>query len=306
MAKRHKKAIEFPGKTPELSVDQAAEEFLSRDFSPNTQKAFQHDLGGFLKAFPGQPVSNLSSKQIAEYLDGLTGQSGKPVKPATYNRHYGTLSNFFAYLFRQEEIQVNPLARVERRRNGKPLPRPLSLDQIEAFFANIGDLRDRAFFSLLYRSGIRVSEALSLNVEDLKIEDGTFRIQGKGGKERVGYLGEETVSLQRRYLRGRGNPKSGFLFESREGRLSYPRVYQLFRGYAAGMKNPDGSVLTIHQLRHTFGSERAGTVDPILLRDMMGHENIRTTLQYSRVNPTKTREAFKAFDRQHDRRRKRK
>ena len=306
MAKRQGKVIEFPGKTTELTVNQAAEEFLSRDFSPNTQKAFQHDLGRFIKAFSGQPASNLSSKQIAGYLGGLTGKDDKPVKPATYNRHYGTLNNFFAHLFRQEEIQVNPLARVERRRNGKPLPRPLSPGQIEAFFANIGDLRDRSFFSLLYRSGIRVSEALSLNVEDLKIEDGTFRIQGKGDKERVGYLGEETVSLVRRYFRGRGNPKSGPLFESREGRLSYPRAYQLFRGYAAGMKNPDGSALTIHQLRHTFGSERAGTVDPVLLRDMMGHENIRTTLQYSRVNPERTREAFRAFDRKHSRRGKRK
>ena len=306
MAKRQGKVIEFPGKTAELTVNQAAEEFLARDFSPNTQKAFQQDLGRFVKGFSGQAVSNLSSKQIAAYLDSLIGKEGKAVKPATYNRHFGTLNNFFAHLFRQEEIQVNPLARVERRRNGKPLPKPLSPDQIETFFGNFRDLRDRSFFSLLYRSGIRVSEALSLNVEDLKIEDGTFRIQGKGGKERVGYLGEETVSLVRRYLRGRGSPKSGPLFESREGRLSYPRAYQLFRGYVAGMKNPDRSALTIHQLRHTFGSERAGTVDPFMLRDMMGHENIRTTLQYSRVNPEKTREAFKSFDRKHGRRGKRK
>jgi integrase len=174
-------------------------------------------------------------------------------------------------------------------------------EQIETFFGRITDLRDRALFSLLYRSGLRVGEALSLDVSDVNLEDGTFRVVGKGNAERVGYLSEETKPLLRRYMRSRGTPQAGPLFESREGRLSYPMAYVLFRRYAGGLKRPDGRPVTIHQLRHAFGTERAGRMDALVLRDLMGHRNIRTTLRYARVNPERTRQAFEEFDRRHTR-----
>ncbi|OGG55925.1 MAG: hypothetical protein A3F84_09845 [Candidatus Handelsmanbacteria bacterium RIFCSPLOWO2_12_FULL_64_10] len=195
-------------------------------------------------------------------------------------------------------------------------------EQIETFFGRITDpstsrpvapmrsqptsllrtsLRDRALFSLLYRSGLRVGEALSLDVADVNLEGGTFRVVGKGNAERVGYLSEETRPLLRRYLRSRGNPQAGPLFESREGRLSYPMAYVLFRRYAEGLKRPDGKPVTIHQLRHAFGTERAGRMDALVLRDLMGHRNIRTTLRYARVSLERTRQAFEEFDRQHTR-----
>ena len=156
-------------------------------------------------------------------------------------------------------------------------------------------------FSLLYRSGLRVGEALSLDVADVNLEDGTFRVVGKGNAERVGYLSEETRPLLRRYLRSRGTPQAGPLFESREGRLSYPMAYVLFRKYSEGLQQPNGKPVTIHQLRHAFGTERAGRMDALVLRDLMGHRNIRTTLRYARVNPERTRQAFEEFDRQHTR-----
>jgi len=71
----------------------------------------------------------------------------------------------------------------------------------------------------------------------------------------------------------------------------------MFREYADGIDNEAGSPIVIHQLRHTFGSERAGNVDPFVLRDLMGYADIRTTLTYSRVNPERTRKAFQEFDR---------
>jgi len=78
-------------------------------------------------------------------------------------------------------------------------------------------------------------------------------------------------------------------------------AYVLFQKYAGGLKQPDGKPVTIHQLRHAFGTERAGRMDALVLRDLMGHRNIRTTLRYARVNPERTRQAFEAFDRQHTR-----
>lgn len=75
----------------------------------------------------------------------------------------------------------------------------------------------------------------------------------------------------------------------------------LFRKYAQGLKQPNSRPVTIHQLRHAFGTERAGRMDALVLRDLMGHRNIRTTLRYARVNPERTRQVFEEFDRQHTR-----
>jgi len=87
---------------------------------------------------------------------------------------------YFSWLLRQGEVEKIPLDRLERRRLGERLPRPMTPEQIETFFGRITELRDRALFSLLYRSGLKVGEALSLDVSDVNLEDGTFRMMGKG------------------------------------------------------------------------------------------------------------------------------
>jgi len=241
-------------------------------------------------------VDSVSAVELQDYLDGLTNRQGKPVAAETYNRHYGTLNNFFGWLERQEELAHSPMAKVDRKRIGERLPRPMTPAQVEQFFRRIDALRDRALFSLLYGSGVRISEALSLNIEDLDLTEGTFRVIGKGDRERVGYLAAETVDRIRRYLRQRQRPRRGPLFVSRQGRLSYAMANRLFRTYAEGLEE-NGRPLTIHQLRHTFGSERAGQMDALLLRDLMGHQSLKTTLQYTQVNPEAAREAFRTFER---------
>ena len=190
--------------------------------------------------------------------------------------------------------------KVERRKLGERLPRPMSREQVKTFFGQIDELRDKALFSLLYGSGLRVSEALGLDIEEVNLEEREFRVVGKGDRERIGYLSEETVKLLRRYLRERGRPRMGPIFESRQGsRLSYSMAWRLFRKYADGLEE-NGKTLTIHQLRHSFGSERAGEMDALILGDLMGHKSLRTTLQYAQVNGESVKKAFRAFDRRRD------
>ena len=285
---------------PAYTLAEAAEDFLARDWSAHTARNFALDLKRFTQPFGERPISQVSPVEVQDYLDGLTNRQGQPVSAETYNRHYGTLGNFFGWLVRQEELEYSPMSKVDRKKLGERLPRPMTSAQIDAFFGRIEDRRDRALFSLLYGSGVRVSEALSLDIEDLNLAEGTFRVIGKGDRERVGYLSEETIERIRRYLRERGRPRSGALFVSRQGRLSYQMAYRLFRQYADGLAE-NGQRLTIHQLRHTFGSERTGQMDTLVLRDLMGHRSLRTTLHYAQVNGEKAREAFKEFDRQRGR-----
>ena len=290
------KTVAFPSKKDGLRVAEACEEFLERDLSPNTRKSFRSDLIRFCKSFGRRQVHTIQAREIQDYLEKLKGRNG-PARPETCNRHLGTIHNLFGWLCRQGNLEVNSAAKVERRRIGSRLPRPLKQEQIKTFFDRLKDVRERALFSLLYRSGLRIDEALSLDIEDINFADGTFGIIGKGDAERLGYLSEETKPLVRRYLRNSGSRKTGPVFVSRQGRLSYHMARVLFKTAADGMENPDGAPVTIHQLRHTFGTERAGAVDALVLRDLMGHKNIRTTLRYAEVNPEKTRKAFREFDR---------
>ncbi len=296
MAKSNR--IPLPVQTPNLTVDEAAEDFLERDFTPNTRRNFECDLRRFRADYGKRGVETVTRSEVSDHLASLKGRGKKPAAPETVNRHRTTLHSLYEWLIREEELDVNPVARAERKKTGNRLPRPMTSKQVKSVFSNLSGLRERTLFSLLYRSGLRIQEALSLDIEDVNFPSATFRVIGKGDDERAGYLSEETRPLLRRYLRGRGKPKEGPLFASRQGRLSYGTARLMFNKAASGLKNPDGSGVTIHQLRHSFGSERAGKMDALVLRDLMGHTSLRTTLQYAKVNPDRTRLAFQQFDRQ--------
>ena len=90
------------------------------------------------------------------------------------------MRNLFGWLERQEEIERNPMDKVERRKLGERLPRPMSPDQAKTFFRRIDSLRDKAPFSLLYGSGLRVSEALGLDIEEMNLEEREFRVVRQG------------------------------------------------------------------------------------------------------------------------------
>ncbi len=292
-------------------LKKAIQTFLRRDLSPNTMKAFGADLKPFVAAYGNLRVNEIGSARVLEHLDGLTTRQGKPVSDATYNRHFGTLLNFFRWLdeFKKSTAKVraqlvyyrNPMFRLHRRKLPDKLPRPLTKDQVQTILARVDGPRDRALFTLLYDSGLRIQEALNLNVDDLDLADGSMRVLGKGERERTAFLSKKACLLLKRHLRDRRNPVSGPVFVSRQysdrggHRLSYAMAYRLFRRYSDGIQH-NGQQATIHQLRHSFGSERAGVIDSLALKQLMGHRSLRTTLQYAEVNPEAARNAFIRYE----------
>ena len=181
-----------------LTVAPAIEQFLDRDWSPHTEKNFRSDLQRFAKQFGRRRVDRIAPRDIQDYLDGLETAQGRIVSTQTFNRHFGTLKNLFGWLERQEELERTPMTKVERKKVGERLPRPMTQKQVRAFFTRIDSVRDKTLFSLLYGSGLRVGEALALDIEELDLAKGTFRVVGKGDRERIGYLSEETARSSRR------------------------------------------------------------------------------------------------------------
>lgn len=305
-------------------VREAIEQYIeSLEKDNDTIKAYRLDLEKFTAAFGDRKPTEIKSTELKTYLDNLTTRSNKRVSVSTQNRHYATISCFFNWLIKQSRLIENPIKNVIRRRpnkdlgetNSKDIIRYLDKETIAQIMGNAKTVREEFLFDLLYSSGLRISEALALNVQDIR--NGVIQIRaGKGNKARVTYMSKHTEKLFKKYLEKRTPDRSvlfkaqnieeaqalrneGALFTTNNGtRLGYHRANQLFKQAARNMKNPDSTPLTIHQLRHTFCTERVGHIDIRVLQKLAGHSDIRTTLRYAKVADRVAREQFDKFDRE--------
>jgi len=276
----------------------------SLNLDGDTLRAYTIDLHKFERTLGNIPLNTLNRDQLKDYLNNLTNKNGQRVSVATQNRHYATLHRFFEWCLQEKLFEENPMENLPRRKPNKDIGeitpgsiiRALKKEQVEKILRNAPTTRERLLFTILYTSGIRISEALDLNIQD--IQEGTINIrQGKGNQPRQAYLGKQTEKLLQQCLEERGNPTSGPIFVTTHGqRLSYARARQLFMDAARNITNPDGTAVTIHQLRHTFCTERAGQIDSFVLQRLAGHNDIRTTLRYAKVSDTVAKEVFTSFD----------
>lgn len=291
----------------------------------DTMKAYGLDLEKFVNVFGERDVTDITKENLEEYLNSLSTRSGKRVSVATQNRHYASLSCFFNYLLRSGFTSDNPMKKIERRRplkdqgeaNNKEIIRYLDKETVNVILARAKSLREEFLFDLLYSSGLRISEALALNVQDIR--NGVIHIrQGKGNKPRITYLSKSSEKLFKKYMEKRIPERAvvskartieeakklhaeGALFTTNNGtRLGYHRANQLFKQASSDLKNPDGTALTIHQLRHTFCTERVGYIDIRVLQKLAGHSDIRTTLRYAKVADKVAKKQFKQFDEERD------
>lgn len=270
----------------------------------DTLRAYTIDLHRLERTIGNIPVGTVTRDQIKDYLNNLMSKHGQRVSLATQNRHYATLHRFFEWCVQEKLANENPMENLPRRRANKDLGevspgsiiRSLKKEQVEKILRTAQTTRERLLFTMLYTSGLRISEALDLNIQD--IYEGTIHIkQGKGNQPRQAYLSKSTEKLIQQYLEERGNPNNGPLFVTTHGqRLSYARARQLFMDAARNLVNTDGTPVTIHQLRHTFCTERAGHIDSFVLQRLAGHNDIRTTLRYAKVSDVVAKEAFENFD----------
>lgn len=255
--------------------------------STRTIRSYRHDLNRFLVAFEGFDPSQITKRQIERYLIGLRRSDGMPVAPTTANRHQATLSSFFSWMVDQEAIAKHPMTGLKRIRVQDPDPRALDPDARSKLLlrAEREGLRERALVMLLLATGLRISEALHLDVRDLHLDDLRITVRwGKGGKLRQVYLTPEARSALQSYLASRHACRHDPVFASRRGRLSYQRAAAIIRKIARGLVNADGTPLTWHQTRHSFATEQLGKgMAPTHLARITGHSDLRTLGRYTKA-----------------------
>ena len=274
-------------------------EFLAseRRASPHTVSAYRRDLGQLARFIADHHGDDVPLGAIDVYLlRQWLGALSRVVAPPSVGRKIAAVKAFFRFLRRRGAVEKDPAADLASPKVRKSLPTFLGVDAArEVVETPSGDdpssLRDRAVLELLYGSGLRVSELVSLDQGHLDLEAGLVHVLGKGRKERVVPLGRPTVKALRAYLTVRcAVPKSGAmldpaaLFVTRRGaRLGVRQVQQLVHRYGAlGAGRAD---LHPHALRHTCATHMLeGGADLRAIQEMLGHASLATTQRYTHVS----------------------
>jgi len=266
--------------------------WLEKGLSDNTRDAYRSDLALFNGWLQEKGVDLMSVSREA-ILDHLGWRVDNGYKPRSTARLLSGVRGFYRYLLREKLIAVDPTLQVDMPQMGKPLPKSLSEADVEALLAapDLSDAigqRDRAMLEVLYACGLRVTELISLTLEQVNLRQGVLRIMGKGSKERLVPMGEEAIVWVERYMRDarhellNGRP-SDVLFPSQRGeQMTRQTFWHRIKHQAkvAGI----GKSLSPHTLRHAFATHLLNHgADLRVVQMLLGHSDLSTTQIYTHV-----------------------
>lgn len=275
---------------------------VERGLALNTLESYGRDLRQYSQYLEQDEENTLdfaTRSTIAEYLLHLQSQ-GKAA--ATIARRLAALKAFYQFLVREKYLEKDPTASLESPRLEKRLPKVLTIKQVELLLAqpngsSSAGLRDRAMLELLYATGIRVSELVCLDIEDVSLDMGYIRCLGKGSKERIVPLGSMAVRGLKDYLEnGRGrlvrDREEKALYVNHHGRrLTRQGFWKIVKKYADDAKID--AEITPHTLRHSFATHLLENgADLRSVQEMLGHADISTTQIYTHITKGRLKEVY--------------
>lgn len=291
------------------------EEFLTyrrfaRNNSPHTLRAYASDLAQ-LSEYLSRNGRGMQAVSLADLRGYLAWTQERGCRRATLARKQAALRAFFGWLRRTGRIERDPSRGLVSPRQSKRLPKFLRAAEIEALMAapgaDVAGLRDRALLELLYASGLRASEAVGLDVDDVDLDAGELRVRhGKGGKERIALMGSRAAAAMEAYLtlsrpvlaaRAKGAATRALFLNKLGSRLSDRGVRRTFDRYAAVVSQH--LKITPHVLRHSFATHLLENgADLRVVQELLGHASLSSTQIYTHV----TTERLKAvYDTAHPR-----
>ena len=294
-----------------MEISAAISSFLThvkveKGLSLNTISAYRRDLVKF-EGFTKKRKLLVETVSRDDLVDFLAGLYRDKLESRTVARQLVTLRNFFRWAQTREIITEDPSNKLESPKIRKSLPGYLRLDEVEKLLNQPDDktplgMRDRAMLEVLYSTGLRVSELVSLRVSDLDTKVGCVRCIGKGDKERIVPIGRKALTMVDKYVREARSAlvrqakavNSPTLFVNRRGAsLSRVGVWKILSAY--GRKAGLRQALTPHMLRHSFAThllERGADLRSVQL--MLGHADISTTQIYTHVVEERLKQVYKA------------
>ncbi len=263
---------------------------LQKGYALATLRAYQADLQQAEAFFQEKSLSlekphTIQVTAIHSYLAHL---HKKQLAKSSLARKLSTLRAYYAFLKKNGICAESPLRDIGNPKQVKARPKVLNVDQaytlLEQERTGFTGLRDQALFELLYGSGLRISEALGIEIEDLNLDAAWVRVHGKGSKERIAPLTAACVQSLRQYLKERVNHKGSLLFLTEKGRpLSRRTASRLLE--KAALQAGITQRISPHYLRHSFASHLLSSgADLRSVQELLGHARISTTQRYTHLN----------------------
>ena len=278
--------------------------WMERGLSENTLAAYRADLQS-LKTWLEDHSIDLLDARRDHLLNFVAWRVESGARPRSTARQLSSIRRFYRFMQREGLVAQDPSENIEMPRLSRPLPKSLTEEEVESLLSvpDVEDplgLRDRAMLEVLYATGLRVSELVKLELNQINLRQGVVRITGKGSRERLVPLGEESQRWLDRYLNsGRGEILRGrqteFLFPTRRSdSMTRQAFWHIIKRYAskASIRKP----LSPHTLRHAFATHLLNHgADLRVVQMLLGHSDVSTTQIYTHV----ARERLKDVHAQH-------
>jgi integrase/recombinase XerD len=292
------------------SLDRAIDDFLTylrveRGLSPATIRAYRGDLGDFSAARGSGAEWARTPDAALRYLAART-RRGRPndpgLAPTSLRRRAASIRGFYRFAFGEGLIGVDVAQHIDLPRQPRLLPETLTVAEVERLLEASPDLRSRALLELLYAAGLRISEALGLDLEELSLDGGFVRVIGKGDHERLVPVGDVALDWLNRWLAedrpslvaiGNVSPERGgpLFLGDRGRRLARQQGFAIVKAAAksAGLNDR----VSPHTLRHSFATHLLeGGADLRIVQELLGHASISTTQLYTHLTGERVREVY--------------
>ncbi len=273
---------------------------LEKNLSPASLDSYSRDLGAFSLYCFEQLGTDCAIDQsiIEEYIRELARQDFEATSIA---RHISSIRNFYKFLFANQYLTFNPAELVETPKLSKYLPSCLTQDEVTEIFESIPTdkkmgLRDTTLIELLYSGGLRISEAISLKIQDIQFDEEWMQVTGKGNKTRLVPLGSLSLKTIDQYCKEKRpllSPKSDHLIlNARGSALSRMGAWKIVQKYTAHIPKQ----ISPHTFRHSFATHLLeGGIDLRVLQELLGHADISTTQIYTHLNKEYIKEVHSQF-----------
>lgn len=278
---------------------------VERGLSPLTRQSYHSDLHKFLQFLQERGRNGFEEVSRNEVMDFLMEEKERGLSPRSLSRNLVSIRMLFRFLTAEGYLKEDVTEVLESPRLWQVLPRVLSVEEVDLLLRQPDSrhrlgVRDRAILELLYASGLRAAELVSLRMIDLDLDSGFVRCWGKGSRERIVPLGKKANRALRNYLSHsrpllvkRSDP--GILFLSRRGKaMTREWLWQLVRKYvlAAGI----GKRVSPHTLRHSFATHLLiRGADLRVVQELLGHSDIKTTQVYTHIDRERLQDIHRRF-----------
>ena len=272
---------------------------VEANYSENTIKSYENDLNKFEEYYKHKDLLKITSKDIDKFIQTLND-----LAPSTVSHNISSLKTFYSYFLKLERISVNPTDGIKSPKLGVHLPTYLTIDEINKLLdievTDAFSSRNKAILELMYATGLRISEVITLEFKNLDYEECIVRVIGKGSKERIVPINDYAIKYLRDYIDNYRpelvkNEINNYIFLNNHGRmLTRQGIFKMIKNYASikGIKKTIGP----HTLRHTFATHLLENgADLRVIQELLGHSDISTTQIYTHLTNEALHNEYKKY-----------